>query len=57
MEKKYYKTQLNPIIAIEALTQSQSTFTHEDLARFVNTHTVDARQMREGMYRNSKVGG
>jgi len=33
-----------PQIALKALTQQQSTFTHQDLARFVNRHTVDAEQ-------------
>lgn len=33
-----------PAIALNALTQQQSTFTHQDLARFVNRHTVDAEQ-------------
>lgn len=34
----------NPSIALTAMTQSQSTFTHQDLARFVDRHTVDASQ-------------
>jgi len=36
----------DPSIALKALTLQQSTFTHEDLARFVNRHTVDAEQFR-----------
>jgi Ti-type conjugative transfer relaxase TraA len=33
-----------PEIALTAITRQQSTFTHQDLARFVNRHTVDSRQ-------------
>lgn len=33
-----------PEIALTALTRQQSTFTHQDIARFVNRHTVDAEQ-------------
>jgi len=33
-----------PDIALTAITRQQSTFTHQDLARFVNRHTVDAAQ-------------
>jgi Ti-type conjugative transfer relaxase TraA len=33
-----------PEIALTAITRQQSTFTHQDLARFVNRHTVDAEQ-------------
>lgn len=36
-----------PQIALKALTQQKSTFTHRDLARFVNTHTVDAEQFTQ----------
>ena len=36
-----------PQIALKALTQQQSTFTHHDLARFVNRHTVDADQFSQ----------
>jgi len=32
-----------PQIALKAITQQQSTFTHRDVARFVNRHTVDAQ--------------
>jgi len=35
---------LNPDIALSALTRQQSTFTHQDLARFVNRHTKDQEQ-------------
>ena len=35
---------LEPGIALDVLTQQQSTFTHQDLARFVNRHTLDAEQ-------------
>jgi Ti-type conjugative transfer relaxase TraA len=34
----------DPNIALHAMTQQQSTFTHHDLARFVNRHTRDAEQ-------------
>ncbi len=34
----------NPEIALDALTRQQSTFTHQDLARFINRHTKDAEQ-------------
>lgn len=34
----------DPNIALHAITRQQSTFTHQDLARFVNRHTVDAEQ-------------
>lgn len=34
----------DPEIALNALTQAQSTFTHQDLARFVSRHTIDAEQ-------------
>lgn len=33
-----------PEIALTALTQQQSTFTHQDIARFVHRHSVDAVQ-------------
>jgi Ti-type conjugative transfer relaxase TraA len=36
----------NPSIALDAITRQQSTFTHQDLARFVNRHTVDAQQFQ-----------
>lgn len=35
-----------PVIALQALTRQQSTFTHQDIARFVNRHTVDAEQFQ-----------
>lgn len=34
----------DPVIALNAITRQQSTFTHQDIARFVNRHTVDADQ-------------
>lgn len=34
----------DPSIALDAMTRQQSTFTHHDLARFVNRHTLDAEQ-------------
>ena len=36
-----------PQIALKAITQQQSTFTHHDLARFINRHTVDADQFSQ----------
>ena len=36
----------DPSVAIKALTAQQSTFTHEDIARFVNTHTADREQFQ-----------
>lgn len=35
---------VDPTIALHAITHQQSTFTHHDLARFVNRHTLDADQ-------------
>jgi len=40
------KLMQHPEIALHAITQQQSTFTHHDLARFVNRHTVDADQFQ-----------
>ena len=37
----------DPTIALDAITQQQSTFTHHDLARFVNRHTLDAEQFQQ----------
>lgn len=37
----------NPLIALDAMTRQQSTFTHQDLARFVNRHTVDSEQFQQ----------
>lgn len=34
----------DPAIALNAITRQQSTFTHQDIARFVNRHTVDSEQ-------------
>ena len=36
----------NPDIALHAITHQQSTFTEQDLARFINRHTVDATQFQ-----------
>ena len=36
-----------PEIALDALTKEQSTFTHQDLARFVNRHTQDEAQFNQ----------
>ena len=43
----------DPNIAIKALSHYKSTFTHEDIARFVNTHTVDVEQF-EKVYQKIK---
>ena len=43
----------DPSIAIKALSHYKSTFTHEDIARFVNTHTVDVEQF-EKVYQKIK---
>jgi Ti-type conjugative transfer relaxase TraA len=37
----------DPGIALKALTQQQSTFTHQGIARFVNRQTVDAEQFEK----------
>lgn len=34
----------DPAIVLSAITRQQSTFTHQDIARFVHRHTVDAEQ-------------
>jgi len=36
----------HPEIALHALSHQQSTFTHQDIARFVNRHTVDSTQFQ-----------
>lgn len=36
-----------PTIALDAITRQQSTFTHQDLARFVNRHTETAEQFQQ----------
>jgi Ti-type conjugative transfer relaxase TraA len=36
----------DPSIALKAITYHQSTFTHQDLARFINRHTIDAEQFQ-----------
>ncbi len=45
---------LSPQIALDALTRQQSTFTHQDLARFINRHTKDAEQF-ERVYEKVKA--
>ncbi|WP_395372591.1 Ti-type conjugative transfer relaxase TraA [Komagataeibacter diospyri] len=40
-----------PHVALEALTRQQSTFTRQDLARFVDRQTVDAEQFTAVMVR------
>lgn len=37
----------NPEIALDAITRQQSTFTHQDLARFINRHTDGETQFTE----------
>lgn len=36
----------DPLIALKAITYHQSTFTHHELARFINRHTVDEEQFK-----------
>jgi len=36
----------DPSIALKAITYHQSTFTHQDLARFINRNSVDAEQFQ-----------
>lgn len=36
----------DPTIALKAITHHQSTFTHQDLARFINRHSIDAEQFQ-----------
>ena len=36
----------NPEVALDALTRQQSTFTHQELARFINRHTENAEQFQ-----------
>ena len=45
---------LNPELALDALTRQQSTFTHQDLAKFINRHTKDAEQF-ERVYEKVKA--
>lgn len=40
-----------PHVALEVLTRQQSTFTRQDLARFVDRHTADAEQFTAVMVR------
>jgi Ti-type conjugative transfer relaxase TraA len=37
----------DPQIALSAITRQQSTFTHQDLARFVSRHTGDSEQFQQ----------
>ncbi len=37
----------NPQIALDAITKQQSTFTHQDLSRFINRQTEDAEQFQQ----------
>ncbi len=37
----------DPLIALKAVTHQQSTFTHQDLARFVNRHTEGSDQFNQ----------
>ena len=39
----------NPLIALEALTAQQSTFTHHDIARFASRHSVEVEQFSRVM--------
>lgn len=36
----------NPQIALDAITRQQSTFTHQDLARFINRHSASPEQFQ-----------
>jgi Ti-type conjugative transfer relaxase TraA len=36
----------DPTIALKALSHSNATFSHQDIARFLNTHTQDAEQFQ-----------
>jgi Ti-type conjugative transfer relaxase TraA len=38
-----------PVVALDAITRQQSTFTDHDLARFVHRHTDDADQFAQAM--------
>lgn len=40
------KIYADPSIALDVITRQQSTFTQQDLARFINTHTVDTEQFQ-----------
>lgn len=46
-ERNGERLKTNPEIALDAITRQQSTFTHHDLARFVNRHTKDEAQFTE----------
>lgn len=48
------KIYADPRIALDALTRQQSTFTHQDLARFIDRHTVDAEQFQR-VYEKTKA--
>jgi Ti-type conjugative transfer relaxase TraA len=37
----------NPQLALDAMTRQQSTFTHHDLARFINRHSADREQFTQ----------
>ncbi len=39
----------DPSVALDAITQQQSTFTEHDLARFVHRHSDDAQQFAEAL--------
>lgn len=41
------RLQKNPEIAFKALTNQHATFTHRDIAKFVNRHTSDYKQFQE----------
>ena len=36
----------NPTVALKALSHSNATFSHQDIARFLNTHTQDSDQFQ-----------
>jgi Ti-type conjugative transfer relaxase TraA len=39
----------NPLIALNALTQQHSTFTHHDIARYASRHSVEVEQFNQVM--------
>ena len=39
----------DPTLALKALSHSNATFSHQDIARFLNTHTQDAEQFQTAL--------
>ena len=46
-ERNGERIKADPDIALDAITRQQSTFTTQDVARFINRHTKDAEQFTE----------